>query len=71
MIIGFGAIVSILMFGDFLQQPSANVLEDGTVDDKNIVGLGKDMKEIRSVPQGALFIAYKIKIKNLFPKRPH
>ena len=57
MILGFATVVGVLMFGDFLHEPSADVLEDGIVgrDDKNIGDLEKDVKEIREVAQGAYF----------------
>lgn len=57
MIISFGAVVSILRLGGFLQHTSANVLEDVTdeKDYKSAVALKKYMKEIRSVNPGAQF----------------
>ena len=57
MIIGFGVVVRTLILGGFLKHPLANVLEDATFekDDKKVVGLEEDMKEIRSVVPGISF----------------
>ena len=57
MLIGFGAIVSILMFGGFLEPTSASILEDVIVDKDhtNVGDSKKDAKEIRTVGQGAHF----------------
>ena len=64
MIIGFGAAVIILLCGDFLQESSANLLEDGTINknDKNNVALEKDMKDVRSVTEGTHFYRLKSNI---------
>ena len=68
----FVTVAVISLLGNFIQQPTANVSEDGTVDvdEENIRYSKQEAKGIRTVAQGGfIFIVSKNTVRNLNHKK--